>query len=232
MEPVEPHILSGPSASTRLRFVWGLPSSVPAAWWFGLFCFYRRAKSQSTGQYYIPAGRDLGRYPLCFVFSLRGLMCWCCAVLMGTHLAVTGGLYVIYQKKPHNLVRYTDLALPWRWSGVSSLRGQGMLIQAKADFKARNMVEAFGALRAGLARYPRDTEARLQLATLYLMRAWRPQSDALLLDALNYGDPGLEYNRTAIAYIKDSDRPERVLEFIHRARALVANDAPSAEHLR
>ena len=66
-------------------------------------------------------------------------------------------------------MQYADLALPWRWSGISALRGQAVLIQAKEDFAARKFGEASGALRAGLNRYPKDATARIQLATFYLV---------------------------------------------------------------
>ena len=205
---------------------------MPAPWLLGLFCFYRRAKSQETGEYYVPTHSVDGRYPLSVVISLRGLLCWCLGLALTAHLAGTGIVYSLYRNKPHNQVTYADLALPWRWSGISGLRGQAVLIQAKEDFAAHKFNEAFGALQAGLARYPRDTTARLQLATLYLAGGRRAQSDRLLLDAPNHGDPGLDFNRVAVAYLKDSDRPERVLDFIRRARALVAVDGQRAEHLR
>ena len=232
MATAAPQSISASSASARLSFVWGLPRSVPAPWRLGLFCFYRRAKSRETGEYYVPKIDAKGRYPLSFVVSVRGLLSWSLALLLAAHFAVTGGLFSLYQKKPHNQVQYADLALPWRWSGISALRGQAVLIQAKEDFAARNFAGAYGALQAGLGRYPRDTTARIQLATLYLAGSRRNQSDRLLLEALKHGDPGLEFNRVAIAYIKDSDRPERVLEFVRRARELVADDKTRNEHLR
>ena len=232
MATAAPQSISPSAAWARLSIVWGLPRFVPAPWRLGLFCFYRRAKSSSTGEYYVPVSDVAGNYPFCLMLSVRGLLCWSLALVLIAHFSVTGVIYSLYQKKPHNQVQYTDLALPWRWSGVSALRGQALLIQAKEDFAARNFADAYGTLQAGLARYPSDTTARIQLATLYLARARRNQSDRLLLDALNHGDPGLEFNRVAIAYIKDSDRPERVLEFVRRATALVADDKKRSEHLR
>ncbi|MCS6244265.1 MAG: hypothetical protein H2172_10465 [Opitutus sp.] len=232
MATAAPQSISPSAASARLSFVWGLPRFVPTPWRLGLFCFYRRAKSSSTGEYYVPVSDVAGNYPFCIMLSVRGVLCWSLALLLTAHFSVTGVIYSLYQKKPHNQVQYADLALPWRWSGISALRGQAVLIQAKADFAARNFADAYGALRAGLNRYPRDTTARIQLATLYLAGSRRNQSDRLLLDALNYGDPGLDFNRVAVAYIKDSDRPERVLEFVRRARELVADDKTRDEHLR
>lgn len=232
MATAAPIPIPASAASARINFVWGLPRPAPAPWLLGLFCFYRRAKSSSTGEYYVPLSDSAGNYPFCIILSVRGFLCWSLALLLTAHLAVTGGLYSIYKKKPHNQVQYADLALPWRWSGISALRGQAVLIQAKADFAARNYSDAYGALRAGLNRYPKDNTARIQLATLYLAGMRRNQSDGLLLEALKHGDPGLDFNRAAVAYIKDSDRPERVLEFVHRARELVADDKRRGEHLR
>jgi tetratricopeptide (TPR) repeat protein len=232
MATVKPIPIPASVAPTRINLVWGLPRSAPAPWLLGLFCFYRRAKSSSTGEYYVPVSDSAGNYPFCIILSVRGFLCWSLALLLTAHLAVTGGLYSIYKKKPHNQVQYADLALPWRWSGISALRGQAVLIQAKADFAARNYSDAYGALRAGLNRYPKDNAARIQLATLYLAGMRRNQSDGLLLEALKHGDPGPDFNRAAVAYIKDSDRPERVLEFVHRARELVADDKRRGEHLR
>jgi tetratricopeptide (TPR) repeat protein len=232
METAAAPLNSSLATTARLSFVWGMPRSAPAPWLLGLFCFYRRAKSSSTGEYYVPASDAAGNYPLCLMLSLRGLLCWCLALALTAHFSVTAVIYSLYQKKPHNQVQYTDLVLPWRWSGISALRGQAILIQAKEDFAAGKFGAAYGALRAGLNRYPRDNTARIQLATLYLAGARRNQSDGLLLEALNFGDPGLDYNRTAVAYINDSDRPERALEFVQRAKALVADGAQSGEHLR
>ncbi len=232
MATVAPIPIPSSAASARLSFVWGMPRWAPAPWLLGLICFYRRAKSSSTGEYYVPISDSAGNYPFCIILSVRGFLCWSLVLLLTAHLAVTGGLYSIYKKKPHNQVQYADLALPWRWSGISALRGQAVLIQAKEDFAARNFADAYGALRAGLNRYPKDNTARIQLATLYLAGMRRNQSDGLLLEALKHGDPGLDFNRAAVAYIKDSDRPERVLEFVRRARELVADDKRRNEHLR
>ena len=88
------------AASARLSFVWGLPRWVPAPWLLGLICFYRRAKSSSTGEYYVPVRDSAGNYPFCIIISVRGFLCWSLVMLLTAHLAITGGLYLRYQKSP------------------------------------------------------------------------------------------------------------------------------------
>jgi cellulose synthase operon protein C len=226
MASAAPKALSGSNPSARLRLVWGLPPSAPAPWRLGVVCFYRLAKSSKTGEYYVPKINDSGRYALNLLISVRGLLYWGFALLLMAHFAGAGVIYARYKAKPHNLVTYSDLVLPWRWSGVSALRGQAQLNQAKEDFKAYRVGEAFGGLRAGLVRYPQDQAARLQLATIFILSFRRDLADNVLFEGLNYGPPTKEFLSGALVFLKDSDHPERLLEFCQKARALVTAEDP------
>jgi tetratricopeptide (TPR) repeat protein len=219
-------VLSDQEAATRLRFVWGTPVDVPGPLRFGLVCAYRKSRQQTAAESASPKIKTRKRPPLTLVVSIRGLLAWALAVALLVHLGIAACLYSRYRPTPNNLVTYADLVLPWRWADVPVVRARSRLMQAKEDVREGRYAPAFDGLRLGLSRYPQDADARLQLALFYVASFRRDRADALLFEGLDYGDPGLGFLRDAIAFLKDSDRPDQLLGFTVKACAAVADPSP------
>ncbi|MEY4489764.1 MAG: hypothetical protein RIQ79_2272 [Verrucomicrobiota bacterium] len=216
----------------RIQFTWGCPPDAPGPWRFWVFCFFRRAKSPVTGNYYVSA-RSSTAYPLAVIISLRSFFLWMLAISLAAYFG--GGALIAnwYGKKPFNLITYPDLVLPWRWSRLETLRGQANLAQADANLKDGDLRSAYAYLRSGLARYPDDSKGRLQLATIYVLFRKRPEADKTLLAAYDYTYPGADYFKKSIELIEPGDNPELLIGYCARARAsAIASGAATPAELR
>ncbi len=216
----------------RIQFSWGCAPDAPARWFLWVFCFFRRAKSPVTGKYYVPVKRS-NVYPLAVLISVRGLLLWFVTLALVTYFGGAAGLANWYEKKPFNRITYSDLVLPWRWSQFDTLRGKANLDQAEADLKNGNIRSAFAFLRSGLARYPDDSKARLQLASIYILFRIRVEAEKTLINAFNHAYPGSDYIKKAVSLIEPSDNPEFLISFCDRGRAaLAANDRADGRDAR
>ncbi len=202
----------------RIQFTWGRSPDAPGPWRLWVFCFFRRAKSPVSGNYYVSV-KSSTSYPLAVIVSLRGFLLWLLALSL---VAYFGGGALIANwcgKKPFNHITYPDLVLPWRWSSLESLRGQSNLAQADAELKEGNIRSAYAYLRSGLARYPDDSKARLQLASILVLFRKRPEADKTLLAAYDHKYPGADYFKKTIELIEPGDNPEFLARYCTRARA-------------
>ncbi len=207
----------------RVSFVWGRPASVPAPWRFGLVCVFRRGRANADKGYFIPAiGAKI--YPRAYVFSVAGLLRWGAIFSFVVFFAGAGCLQAYLSRDPFNVIRYPDLVSPWRWDELIALRGRGMLAQAKNLHAKGRPVEAYRLLKAGLQRYPQDDEARFILAYIYLALGQRPRADALLFEGLARGMCDVRFIKDAIALLRDSDRPDRLIDFCRKARVRSRQD--------
>lgn len=217
----------------RILFTWETSSKCPAPWRLGLFAVHR----QPLGGIANIAGlsdRARRSFQKKTVFlSVRGLLGWSCALAMVAFFAGALVLLNLQQRDPHNRITYSDLVLPWRWSGLNALRGQALIGQAKDRFAAGEIAPGFTLLRLGLARDPAHVQARLDLSQLYLLMRLRSRSDRLLLDAFDHGYPGLRLVVVGAARLSESDNPGLLDRFLEKARASQAAIAGlSAEDAR
>ena len=221
-----------PVGSARIQFSWGCSPDAPDHWYLWAFCFFRRAKSPSTGKYYVPTVPS-NVYPLAVLISVRGLLLWFIFSGLVTYFGGAAALANWYEKKPFNRITYTDIVMPWRWSQLDALRGQANLAQADADLKNGNIRSAFGFLRAGLARYPDDSKARIQLASIYILFRLRVEAEKTLIDAFNHSYPGGDYLKKAVSLIEPSDNPDLLISLCDRGRiALAADDRADGRDAR
>lgn len=77
------------------------------------------------------------------------------------------GLTLWLDRKPHNLVTFQDVALPWRWAGLNALRGEGFARQGMAELEGDNARRGMFYLQRGLSLKPDNEQARLALGQLY-----------------------------------------------------------------
>lgn len=87
-------------------------------------------------------------------------------VLVLGYATLTGALYGWLAQKPRNQITWLDLAAPWRWSQLDTLRGDTAILTGLDQVKARDYGNAFYNLRAGLSRAPGNVPGRLALAML------------------------------------------------------------------
>ncbi|ACB77185.1 hypothetical protein [Opitutus terrae] len=161
-------------SSRRIKLVWGASDTIRARWRLGLFGAYERSHG----------GQGLA-------VSLRGVLCWLIVLAVVGYVAATTALFFWFDRKPGNLIRYSDtLLLPLRRDAVRELRGRMMITEGLADLEARRWSEAVMKLRVGLARDPHNTIGRLALARFYLGANRRPQALEVLTADLAHGNPG------------------------------------------
>jgi tetratricopeptide (TPR) repeat protein len=139
---------------------------------------------------------------------------------MGLAAYFLGALALLrwYERMPHNRIGYADLVLPARWAEISTLRGKAIIASAYDDLESGNFQSGFAKLRMGLARSPADTEARLNLARIYVALRLRPAAERTLLDAFAHGYPGGSFVNEAFALLATGDHPEQVIVFCEKAR--------------
>jgi len=167
------------------------------------------------------------------MISLRGLLLWCLGLSLVGLLSGAGVVAKLYSKKPFNRITYSDLVLPWRWSHIDALRGQANLSQAADDLKTGKIRSGITYLRSGLARYPGDTNSRLQLATIYILLRKRLEAEKTLLQAFDSGYPGSDYIHKSVELLQKGDNPELLLTFCDLGRAANASSAaPSSTDAR
>ncbi len=207
--------------SKPIRVVWGTPAVPGGRWHAGVLNLRTVPRSDpdsiSQSEALAASLQDYSRHHP--HFSLRGVVLW---VLTLAILGYLGGTAVVARRiqasSPHNQVGYLDVLLPWRWDGISRLRGEAMIAQAHDSLQAGRFQDGFGELRGGLARHPADHVARLELARIYLQMRLLPHSVVLLRAGLDYGYPGRPLLETLFALLRESDQPEILAQTCLRAR--------------
>lgn len=113
--------------------------------------------SENTAQ-----GRRIKLY-----YNPKPLLLILVSLVVGGYLAGAVALTWWLDRSAFNRVGFFDVALPWRWSGLNTLRGEGFSaqgIKALADGKQQ---QGLFYLQRGLMLRPNDEEARLVLAQFY-----------------------------------------------------------------
>ncbi len=130
---------------------------------------------QDTGQ-----GKKVRLYlkyrPL--ALSLLGL-------LLGGYLASAVALTVWLDRLPYNRVTFTDVVLPWRWTSLNGLRGEGFAARGLGEIEDGNLQRGIFFLQRGLSLQPDNEAARMALGRIYaqgnyyegVRRILRPQLD-------------------------------------------------------
>lgn len=205
----------------RLGFVWRRPGGAPAPWRLGFLCIYRRGRSPVTGQPFVPSTGSRV-YPFGFVICMRPLLAWLLALAFAGYFAGAGALHARLQEDPLNRVAYADLVAPWRWSRIPRLRAETTLARGKQLHDHGQINEALFLLRVGLERCPEDVDARVRLASIYLVLSRRDLADAEFFNSLKAGVVNDALIRDALAFLQDSDRPAQLLDFCRQARQTAA----------
>ncbi len=202
---------------TRVKFQWATARATPGDWYLGLFGLYRRRN-----------GRGLG-----IAVSLRGALIW--ALSLGVVAYFAGAAYFWWKQesRPYNFVRYSDVLLyplsADKRREVRELQGRALIAEGMADLQAKQWHRALMNLRIGLDRYPRDLNARLKVAQLFLAFRVRAKAQETLMQGLDQGWPGRAYLEAAIEVAASGEDFEMVITICDRALALFdpARHAPA-----
>ena len=193
---------------TRIKFQWGTGRATAGDWYLGLFGLYRRRN-----------GRGLG-----LSISLRGALIWAALMSVVAYFAGAGYFWARQERRPFNFVRYSDVLLyplsAEKRREVRELQGRAMIAEGMADLQAQQWHRALMNLRIGLDRHPRDLNARLKVAQLFLAFRVRAKAQETLMQGLDQGWPGRAYLQAAIEMAASGEDFEMVIAICDRALAL------------
>lgn len=129
------------------------------------------------------------------VLLLLGIFVWA-----GLATALFG--YLRWQKGVDSLAWF-DAAWPGRWDTLSVRLGEHYLSQGDAALSSREFDRALLFYRAGLSRAPLRTDARLQLAQLYVASRRPDLAQNLLLDRLDTLAENEPYLRSVLHFLSE-----------------------------
>jgi len=224
-------------ADIKIRLTWGTRQIANMQWCLGLFAIHRLKTATIAVLSGLSSGDQQRFLENRVSISLRGVLVWMLVLALAGYFPAAYAILRAQSDKPHNRITYTDLAFPWRWSGLDELRGRALIAQARDELRAGNFSAGFSRLRMGLARAPTDTDARTDLAKLYIMRRLRIHADRVLMEAFDHAYPGIGYVSTSYRTLTYGDNPENELRFIaaarkaHAAAAGPAADSPQIDAL-
>lgn len=193
---------------TRIKLQWGASSVTPGDWYLGLLGLYGRKIGRGTG----------------LAISIRGVLLWSLLACVIGYFSGAGYYWWKLEQRTYNYVRYADVLLyplsSQKRREVRELQGKALLADATDAFKAKQWSRALNNLHFGLERYPRDLNARLKLAQMYLGYRLRTKAQETLMQGLDYGWPGRAYLQSAIEMAGSGEDYELVVEICDRALAL------------
>ena len=171
--------------------------------------------NQQTGQ-----GRRVRLYlkvrPL--LISLGGLM-------VAGYLASAVALVWWLDRSPFNKVGFADVAMPWRWSALNTLRGEGFSERGMKEIQEEGQeLRAVFYLQRGLGLKPDHAEARLTLAKFYEEAKYYPGVKRTIMPQLKFG-----YSRPLVELLlkaaAQADDLTTVQEVANAMRELVLDQA-------
>jgi hypothetical protein len=154
----------------------------------------------------------------------KRLLAGALAFLIIGYLGSVTALYLWLDKRPQNLVTWSDVAwAPVKWDNFRRKRGDTAIEQARIRLQKGDYVEAFYGLRVGLSRSPANASGRTLLAQLYA--ASDPaQALRLMEDGIEHSPHDLDYLRALFSFYA---RFGSLAHAERQAERLLAWDRPS-----
>ncbi len=180
--------------------------------------------NQATGQ-----GRRVRLYirvkPV--LLSLVGLMV---AGYLVAAVALVGWL----DRNPFNRVGFFDVTLPWRWTSLNALRGEGYSAQGVKELEGGNGQRALFFLQRGLSLNPDDASTRLIVAKYYAQGNYYPGVKRTIMPQLKWGysRPLLEVLFTQAAQADDTKLILTVAEEMRASVGAQAEETPWLDEWR
>ncbi len=124
---------------------------------------------------------------------VRGLLLWLAGLAVMAYVAAASALFVWLDRRPHNLVTWSDcLLVPVRWDEIQRKRGDSYITAGLAAMEAMNWSEAVLKIQAGLVKSPDNRSGRQRLAYFFIAAGQRERGLKLLLEGMQRGFPGRE----------------------------------------
>ncbi|QYM79701.1 hypothetical protein K0B96_03520 [Horticoccus luteus] len=139
-----------------------------------------------------------------------------------------GLLYAQLRSQPFNRVRYTDLVLPWHWTQIRDLRGQGYIAAGFDALAHQKLDQAMFDFRHGLSRHPDAPDARLALAQVYARYGYYRGVRDIMLPQLDRSRPPTDFIHFLVQTSARFDDHATVLSVCDRLLPGTARDP--AEH--
>lgn len=131
-------------------------------------------------------------------------------------LAAAGGLYHWLSQDPFNQVKFSDLALPWRWSEIRTLRGRGYVAAGLQALEAGRTAQGIFDVQRGLSRAPDDAAARLTVARTFAKARYYAGVRQIMLPQLDFA-PTAVFVRFLIESALENDDHATVIAVCNRA---------------
>lgn len=192
----------------RVRFVWNKTTARnPHA--RALHGWVRVVENESTK----------GRYKTLW-FDARKVLALIAVAAVACWLGGAGALYWRLQQNHYNRVRFADLALPWRWSGITELRGQGYLAAGMDRLARGEIADGIFDIRQGVKRHPDAADARLAVARVFVRAGYYRGARDMLLPQLDQPSPlSREFVRFFVDMAAASDDRSTILTVCDRLLA-------------
>lgn len=146
-----------------------------------------------------------------------------CTVLLGL-LAWVGGATAAYllvkYKRGFTETRFSDI-LFIRWDAYQIASGDFLIKQAQENLKNQKFHEAFGSLRFGLIKSPKNKEGRLLLAQFYGLWKRPDLTRRTLLDGFAYHQNDPDYLKILFSFLLQQQEDQQVLAYY---KQLLSND--------
>jgi|GEM_PF-1168713 len=176
--------------------------------------------NQETGQ-----GRRVRLY-----VKIKPLLGCLTGLLVMGYLASALALFVWLDRNPFNKVGYLDVAMPWRWSTLNTLRGEGFSEQGAVELENGEAARALFYLRRGLSLNPDNEPTRLALAGYYARANYYPGVERTVRPQLKFG-----YSRALVELLikqaAAADDTDTILEVVDEMQRVAGIDVAETEWL-
>ena len=176
--------------------------------------------NQETGQ-----GRRVRLY-----LKAKPLLICSGGLLVAGYLACAVALTWWLDRNEFNKVRFADVAMPWRWSTLNTLRAVGFGEQGIVELRSGQPQRGQFYLQRSLGLNPNNEAARVELAKYYTEAGYYPGLVRVVEPQLKFG-----YSRALLEILlpqaAKSDDLELVTKITSQMRPLVADDAEQREWL-
>lgn len=198
----------------HFKLIWAAARAIPGRWYLGLIGLHDPDER----------GRFRG-----VALSVRGLLAWLGLMAVLAYLALATALFLWLDRRPFNLVTFSDIVLPTRWSRISDLRGRGYIEEGMADLKTGRWMQGEMKLRVGLSKHPDNLRARMTLGQFYLAIGRRTLALNVLQTGLQGSYPGRIYLNAMLQVASQCEDFPLALRVVDEALARPAGEVPASD---
>lgn len=148
---------------------------------------------------------------------LRPLLTLVTGVLVAGYLSCAVALTLWLDRRPHNRVAFADIVLPWNWSGLSALRGQGYCDRGLEELANGQWQQSAFYLNRGLSLAPDNEATRIVVAEAYAQLNYYDGVSRIVRPQFKFG-----YSRPLLEILfrsaESADDPNTILDVVAELR--------------